>query len=91
LQVARGCWGSPVALKLIGGSLSGQPIAAWKNIVNFLSKGRSIVDSNAALHNLLRQVLEDALHDNHLIKGFVDLGLFFEDKRYLLLPSLICG
>ncbi|XP_045786283.1 probable disease resistance protein At5g66900 [Trifolium pratense] len=81
-QVAKGCWGSPLALKLIGGSLCGQDIAVWKKMVKLLSKGRSIVHSNKKLLNRLQKVLEDALEDNPIIKEcFMDLGLFFEDKE----------
>jgi len=82
LQVAKGCWGSPLALKLIGGSLRGQPFEVWKKMLNLLSKGRSIVDSNDELRNHLQIFLEDALKDNSIIKEcFMDLGLFFEDKK----------
>lgn len=81
-QVAKGCWGSPLALKLIGGSLRGQPFAVWKKKVNLLSKGRSIVDSNDELRKRLQKFLEDALKDNSNIKKcFMDLGLFFQDKK----------
>ncbi|CAI8609222.1 unnamed protein product [Vicia faba] len=81
-EIAKGCWGSPLALKLIGGSLCGQPIAVWKKMVSLLSRGRSIVFSNNDLLSRLQKVLEEALEDNHIIKEcFMDLGLFFEDKK----------
>lgn len=51
-------------------------------MVNMLSKGGSIVDSNDELRDRLQKVLENALQDNHIIKEcFMDLGLFFEDKK----------
>jgi hypothetical protein len=51
-------------------------------MVNLLSKGRSIVDSNDELRKCLQNVLEDALEGNSIIKEcFMDLGLFFEDKK----------
>ena len=82
MQVAKGCWGSPLVLKLIGGSLRGQPFAVWKRMVNLLSEGRSIVDSNDELRKRLQKFLEDALKGNSNIKKcFMDLGLFFQDKK----------
>ncbi|AET04042.2 disease resistance protein (CC-NBS-LRR class) family protein [Medicago truncatula] len=81
-QIAKGCWGSPLALESIGGSLNGQHIEAWKEMVNMLSEGGSIVDSNDELRDRLQKVLENALQDNHIVKEcFMDLGLFFEDKK----------
>jgi hypothetical protein len=81
-QVAKGCWGSPLALQLIGRSLCGQEIEVWKKMVKLLSKGRSIVDSNNELLNRLQSVLEDALEAKPVIKEcFMDLGLFFQDKE----------
>ncbi|GAU49137.1 hypothetical protein TSUD_191390 [Trifolium subterraneum] len=81
-QIAQGCWGSPLALQLIGGSLCGQHITMWKKMVKLLSKGHSIVESNNDLLNRLQNVLEDALEDKPIIKEcFMDLGLFFEDKE----------
>jgi hypothetical protein len=53
LQIAKGCWGSPLALELIGGSLNGQLIEAWKEMVKMLSEGGSIVDSNDELRDRL--------------------------------------
>ncbi|CAK8562367.1 unnamed protein product [Lathyrus sativus] len=81
-QVANSCWGSPGTLKLIGGSLRGQPVAVWKKMVKLLSKGHSIACSNPNLLNLLQKNLEDALENNPIIKEcFMDLGLFFEEKK----------
>jgi hypothetical protein len=81
-QVAKGCWGSPLALQLIGRSLCGQEIEVWKKMVKLLFKGRSIVDSNNELLSRLQSVLDDALEAKPVIKEcFMDLGLFFQDKE----------
>jgi len=50
-------------------------------MVNMLSEGGSIVDSNDELRDRLQKVLENALQDNHIKECFMDLGLFFEDKK----------
>ncbi|XP_058766132.1 probable disease resistance protein At5g66900 isoform X2 [Vicia villosa] len=81
-QVANSCWGSPLALKLVGGSLRRQPIAVWQKKVKLLSKGHSIAYSNPDLLNYLQKYLEDTLENNPIIKDcFMDLGLFFQDKN----------
>ena len=81
MQVVRSCKGSPLAVIVTGRSLSRQPYDVWLKMVEKLSQGRSILDSNAELLNCLQKILE-VLEDKPLIKEcFMDLGLFPEDQR----------
>lgn len=90
LQVARGCWGSPLALKLIGTSLHGQHSEAWQKMKRLLSEGRSIlVSTSDDLLNRLQKVLDDVLEDKPIIKEcFMDLGLFPQDQMVPVAPLL---
>jgi len=73
--------GLPLAIKVIGRSLCNQRSELWLKMVEELSQGRSILDSNVELLTCLRKIL-DVLEDNLVIKGcFMDLGLFPEDQR----------
>ena len=81
MQVVRSCKGSPLAIIVTGRSFSRQPYDFWLKMVEKLSQGRSILDSNAELINCLQKILE-VLEDKPVIKEcFMDLGLFPEDQR----------
>lgn len=80
-KVVRICRGLPLAIKVIGRSLRNQRSELWLKMVEELSQGRSILDSNVELLTCLRKIL-DVLEDNLVIRGcFMDLGLFPEDQR----------
>ncbi|RDX86373.1 putative disease resistance protein, partial [Mucuna pruriens] len=80
-KVVRNCKGLPLAIKVIGRSLSHRPYKLWEKMVEKLSKGHSILDSNTELLTYLQKIL-DVLEDNTVIKEcFMDLGLFPEDQR----------
>nr|KYP43404.1 putative disease resistance protein At5g66900 family [Cajanus cajan] len=80
-KVVRNCKGLPLAIKLIGKSLCHQPSELWLKMVEELSRGHSILDSNIELLNYLQKIL-NVLEDNTIIKEcFMDLGLFPEDQR----------
>ncbi|KAF1874300.1 hypothetical protein Lal_00013738 [Lupinus albus] len=81
-QVAKSCWGSPLALKLIGKSLGGQPKEVWEKMHTILSNGGSIVVSNNDLLSFLAKYLNDLLEGKPVIKEcFMDLRLFPEDRK----------
>ena len=87
MQVVTGCRGSPLALKVTGGALSGQPAEFWDEMVKTLSKGQSIIESNEDLLNHLKKSL-DVLESKNVTKPstsikdcFMYLGLFPEDRR----------
>jgi hypothetical protein len=81
IQVVENCKGLPLAIKVIGTSLSNRPYELWEKIVKELSQGRSILDSNMELLTRLRKIL-DVLEDNPINKEcFMDLALFPEDQR----------
>ncbi|BAT75554.1 hypothetical protein LR48_Vigan727s002400 [Vigna angularis] len=87
-KVVRYCKGLPLAIKVIGRSLSHQSTELWQKMVEELSKGHCILDSNTELLTSLQKIL-DVLEDNPIIKEcFMDLGLFPEDQR-IPLPALI--
>ncbi|KAL3019417.1 hypothetical protein AAZX31_05G082000 [Glycine max] len=80
-QVVKSCKGLPLAIKVIGRSLSHRPYELWQRMVEELSHGHSILDSNIELLTYLQKIL-DVLEDNTVIKEcFMDLGLFPEDQR----------
>ncbi|KAL2333611.1 hypothetical protein Fmac_014824 [Flemingia macrophylla] len=80
-KVVKNCKGLPLAIKVIGRSLRHQPYELWQKMVEELSQGHSILDSNSELLTYLQKIL-DVLEDNTLIKEcFMDLGLFPEDQR----------
>ncbi|KAI4327491.1 hypothetical protein L6164_019944 [Bauhinia variegata] len=80
-QVVRGCRGSPLALNVVGGSLRGQPIELWQEMLKEWSHGHSILDSNNELLTRLQNslnLLDDKLH---IKECFMDFALFPEDQR----------
>lgn len=81
-QVVKSCMGLPLAIKVIGRSLSHRPNELWQKMVLELSDGNSILlDCNTELLTYLPKIL-DVLEDNTVIKEcFMDLGLFSEDQR----------
>ncbi|MED6121833.1 hypothetical protein PIB30_033849 [Stylosanthes scabra] len=80
-KVVSCCKGLPLAIMVMGRSLSHQPNGFWLKMVEKLSQGRSILNSNAELLNCLQKILE-VLEDKPFIKEcFMDLGLFPEDER----------
>lgn len=75
------CKGLPLAIKVIGTSLSSRPYELWQKIVKELSQGHSVLDSHTELLTRLQKIL-DVLEDNPVIKEcFMDLALFPEDQR----------
>ncbi|BAT75548.1 hypothetical protein LR48_Vigan727s002900 [Vigna angularis] len=80
-KVVRNCKGLPLAIKVVGRSLCNQRSEMWLQMMEELSQGRSILDSNVELITCLQKIL-DVLEDNLVIKGcFMDLGLFPEEQR----------
>eukprot|EP00253_Pinus_taeda_P021724 PITA_21724 len=79
-QVQAECKGLPLALKVIGSSLYGQPHPAWEGAKNKLLNGESISDYHK--EGLLRclETSIDAL-DEEARECFLDLGSFPEDKK----------
>ncbi|KQJ86089.1 putative disease resistance protein At5g47280 [Brachypodium distachyon] len=79
-QVAAECRGLPLALKVIGASLRGQPPMIWLSAKNRLSRGESISDSHET------KLLERMAASIECLSGkvrecFLDLGCFPEDKK----------
>ncbi|CAJ1942729.1 unnamed protein product [Sphenostylis stenocarpa] len=80
-KVVTHCKGLPLAIKVIGRSLSNRPYELLQRMVEELSQGHSILDSNTELLTSLQKIL-DILGDNSIIKEcFMDLALFPEDHR----------
>eukprot|EP00253_Pinus_taeda_P026416 PITA_26416 len=79
-QVQAECKGLPLALKVIGSSLHGQPHPAWESTKNKLLTAESISDFNR--EGLLR-CLETSIDvlDEEARECFLDLGSFPEDKK----------
>ncbi|KAL2962927.1 hypothetical protein AAZX31_17G171700 [Glycine max] len=82
-KIVRHCKGLnlPLVIKVIGRSLSNRPYELWQKMVEQLSQGHSILDSNTELLTSFQKIL-DVLEDNPTIKEcFMDLALFPEDQR----------
>ncbi|KAL2333606.1 hypothetical protein Fmac_014819 [Flemingia macrophylla] len=80
-KIVRHCKGLPLVIKVIGRSLSHQPYELWQKMVEELSQGHSLLDSNTELLTSLQKIL-DVLEDSHIVKEcFMDLALFPEDQR----------
>ncbi|KAA8547231.1 hypothetical protein F0562_003905 [Nyssa sinensis] len=78
-EIVKGCRGFPLALKVVGGSLRGQPEVVWRRTMKQWSEGQSIFDSNSELLKRLQTSL-DAL-DEKIKECYLDLGSFPEDQR----------
>ncbi|KAI4314930.1 hypothetical protein L6164_027790 [Bauhinia variegata] len=89
-EVVRGCKGSPLALKVIGGSLCGEESEseAWQEMKKSL-QSHSILDANDDLLTRLQNSLDLLEHKSPVESSmkvpykecFKDLGLFPEDQR----------
>ncbi|KAJ7951221.1 NBS-LRR disease resistance protein [Quillaja saponaria] len=81
-KVVKLCGNFPMVLKLVGGSLRGQPIAIWDTMLKQWSKlGKFALDDNANLLDKLGELLE-VLGTEEIIKEcFMDLSLFPEDQK----------
>ena len=79
-QVQDECKGLPLALKVIGSSLHGQPRPVWDSAKNKLLNEKSISDYHK--EGLLRclETSIDAL-DEEARECFLDLGSFPEDRK----------
>eukprot|EP00253_Pinus_taeda_P002508 PITA_02508 len=79
-QVQAECKGLPLALKVIGSSLHGQPLPAWERAKNKLLNGEPVSDYHK--EGLLR-VLETSIDvlDEETRVCFLDLGSFPEDRK----------
>ncbi|XP_071735148.1 probable disease resistance protein At5g66900 [Rutidosis leptorrhynchoides] len=80
-KMVKVCKGLPLALKVIGASLCGQPALKWQTTLKRWSDGQSVFESNEDL--LLRlQTSIDALDELPIVKKcFLDLGSFPEDDQ----------
>ncbi|CAB4287485.1 unnamed protein product [Prunus armeniaca] len=78
-QIVEHCKGFPLAIKVHGGSLCGQPIEIWTQRLIEWSRGSTVHDSADELLLCLQSSFE-AL-DKEIKKCFLDLGLFPEDQR----------
>uniref|UniRef100_A0A0C9RM11 TSA: Wollemia nobilis Ref_Wollemi_Transcript_11548_3732 transcribed RNA sequence n=1 Tax=Wollemia nobilis TaxID=56998 RepID=A0A0C9RM11_9CONI len=79
-QVKAECRGLPLALKVIGSCLHGQPSPAWESAKNKLSRAEKISDYHK---EGLLGCLETSIDflDEEARECFLDLGAFPEDKK----------
>ncbi|KAH9291997.1 hypothetical protein KI387_042811 [Taxus chinensis] len=80
MEVQAECEGLPLALKVIGSSLHGEPCVAWESAKNKLSKGKSISDYHK---EGLLECLETSIDflDDVARECFLDLGAFPQGKK----------
>ena len=79
-QVVVECKGLPLALKVIGASLRGQPPIVWQSAKNRLSRGETISDSHESRLIERMRISIDCLSTN-VRECFLDLASFPEDKK----------
>ncbi|RVX23780.1 hypothetical protein VitviT2T_010607 [Vitis vinifera] len=80
-KIVKGCKGFPLALRVVGRSLCGQPAEAWESRLLTWSEGQSIFSSDSDLLPCLQSSL-DALVDKGILKEcFMDLSSFPEDQK----------
>lgn len=79
LQIVQQCKGFPLAIKVVGRSLAGQPAEMWESREIEWSRGSLILDTETELFLCLQSSF-DAL-DEKLKECFLDLGSFPEDKQ----------
>ncbi|GLJ34617.1 hypothetical protein SUGI_0696270 [Cryptomeria japonica] len=86
-KVQEKCGGLPLALKVIGSSLYGQPHVTWERLKNKISKGETILDDQK--DGLLR-CLEPSIDslDDVVKECFLDLGLFPGNKKICVVVLL---
>ncbi|KAJ9691632.1 hypothetical protein PVL29_013738 [Vitis rotundifolia] len=78
-EIVKRCGGFPLALQVVGRSLSGLPVAIWKSTLLEWSEGQFILESGEGLLDCLQSSLA-SLNDK-LKECFMDLGSFPEDKK----------
>ncbi|RWR77299.1 nucleotide-binding site-leucine-rich repeat protein 2 [Cinnamomum micranthum f. kanehirae] len=79
-KVVEECKGLPLALKVIGASLRGQPPIVWQSAKNRLSRGEAISDSHEA-KLIERMAISIECLSSESRECFLDLGAFPEDKK----------
>ncbi|XP_020091625.1 putative disease resistance protein At5g47280 [Ananas comosus] len=79
-QVVAKCKGLPLALKVIGASLRGEPPKIWASAKNRLSRGQTISDTH---ENKLLDRMATSIErlSGKARECFLDLGSFPEDKK----------
>ncbi|KAJ8637488.1 hypothetical protein MRB53_011755 [Persea americana] len=82
-KVVEECKGLPLALKVIGASLRGQPPIVWQSAKNRLSRGEAISDSHEA-KLIERMAISIECLSSKARECFLDLGAFPEDKKIAL-------
>ncbi|XP_059623794.1 probable disease resistance protein At5g66900 isoform X1 [Cornus florida] len=80
-EIVRGCRGFPLALKVVGGSLCGQPEVFWRCTLKQWSEGQSIFDSNSDLLISLQTSMDALGEKTNGKECFLDQGSFPEDQR----------
>ncbi|XP_004304592.1 PREDICTED: probable disease resistance protein At5g66900-like [Fragaria vesca subsp. vesca] len=81
-KIVKRCNGFPLAITVMGSSLSGQPLEVWRKRESEWSKGSSILDSETKLFLCLQSSLDALDKGFSLVKDcYLDLGSFPEDKK----------
>ncbi|KAK3004080.1 hypothetical protein RJ639_019024 [Escallonia herrerae] len=83
-KIVDNCNGFPLALIVVGQSLSGRPEVTWRITLDKWSKGKSILDSSSDLLNKLQtsvDALDEIKEKPDLKNCYLDLGSFPEDER----------
>ncbi|XP_062010050.1 probable disease resistance protein At5g66900 [Rosa rugosa] len=81
-KIVKRCNGFPLAITVVGRSLSGQPIEVWRKRVSEWSKDSCILDAETELFLCLQSSLDALDKRLAIVKDcYLDLGSFPEDKE----------
>ncbi|CAM8912308.1 unnamed protein product [Rhodiola kirilowii] len=76
-KIIKSCYGSPIALTVVGKTLNGQPWVVWQKRVIEMSKGQTIFDTEEVVLRQLRHSVDDLKVSQR--ECFLNLASFPED------------
>ncbi|KAF8020252.1 hypothetical protein BT93_G0836 [Corymbia citriodora subsp. variegata] len=78
-EMVEHCKRLPLVIKVVAKSLRGRDYAFWREKLNELNKGHSLLDSAKEIEDCLGKSLDDMAGEPSIKERFMDLGSFPED------------
>ncbi|KAM7250581.1 hypothetical protein ACFE04_022464 [Oxalis oulophora] len=78
-KIVKCCKGLPLALKVVGGSLNGQPPSIWKAKEIEYSEGVTVLESNVEVLDCMKKTFDGL--DSKLREFYMDLGSFPQGQK----------